>query len=207
MIIDGLKIIGICGRSGSGKGYVSRMFSLFGIPSVDTDAVYRDIISGGARTECVGELVSVFGSSIIDDEGKLMRKKLANIVFAEGASDKLRMLNQITHKYILAETLRICSEYKKQGKKAVIIDAPVLFESGFDYYCDIKLCVTANDEIAVSRICQRDGIPEFEAKRRLCSQMSVSCLRELCDGEIVNNGKADIIEQIKAIIEKFGLEA
>ena len=176
MIIKDLKIIGVCGRSGSGKGYVSRMFSLFGIPSVDTDAVYKDIISGGARTECVGELVSAFGSSIVDDEGNLMRRKLANIVFAEGAADKLKMLNQITHKYILAETLRICSEYKKMGKKAVIIDAPVLFESGFDYYCDIKLCVTAPEEILVERICQRDGIPEFEAKRRLESQMSAeSC--------------------------------
>ena len=118
MIIDGLKIIGICGRSGSGKGYVSRMFSLFGIPAIDTDAVYRDIIAGGARTECVGELVSVFGSGIIDDEGNLMRRKLAKIVFADGAADKLRMLNEITHKYILAETLRLCSEYKKLGKKA-----------------------------------------------------------------------------------------
>lgn len=205
MIIEGLKIIGICGRSGSGKGYVSRTFSLFGIPSVDTDAVYRDIISGGARTECVGELVSVFGSGIIDDEGNLVRRRLANIVFAEGAADKLRMLNEITHKYILAETLRLCSEYKKMGKKAVIIDAPVLFESGFDYYCDIKLCVTAPEELLVERICQRDGIPVFEAERRLESQMSSERLRELCHGEIVNDGKMDVIEQIREITERFQL--
>ena len=206
MTIEGLTIIGMCGRSGSGKGYVSRMFSLFGIPSVDTDAVYRDIISGGAITECVGEIVSVFGSSVIDEEGKLVRRRLANIVFAEGAGDKLKMLNQITHKYILAETLRICSLYKKQGSKAVIIDAPVLFESGFDYYCDIKLCVTASDEILAERICSRDGIPEFEAKRRLESQMTSDRLRELCDHEIVNDGKTDIISQIKDFISKYGLD-
>lgn len=206
MIINGLKVIGVCGRSGSGKGYVSRMFSLFGIPSVDTDAVYRDIISGGARTECVGELVSAFGSTIVDDEGNLIKRKLANIVFAEGAGSKLQMLNQITHKYILAETLRILNEYKKMGKKAAIIDAPVLFESGFDYYCDIKLCVTASDEILVERICSRDNIPEFEAKRRLSTQMTAERLRELCDGEIVNDGKADIIAQIKEVIVRFELD-
>ncbi len=206
MIIEGLKIIGICGRSGSGKGYVSRLFSLFGIPSVDTDAVYRDIISGGARTECVGELVSVFGSSIVDDEGGLIKRKLANIVFADGAADKLKMLNQITHKYILAETLRILNEYKKMGKKAAIIDAPVLFESGFDYYCDIKICVTAPEEILVERICGRDGLHEFDAKMRLSKQMSVESLREICDGEIVNDGKADIIGQIKNTVEKFELD-
>ena len=206
MIIDGLKVIGICGRSGSGKGYVSRMFSLFGIPSVDTDAVYKGIISGGARTECVGELVSVFGSSIVDDEGNLMKRKLANIVFADGASDKLAILNQITHKYILAETLRLLSEYSKMGKKAAIIDAPVLFESGFDYYCDIKLCVTAPEDILVERICDRDGISAVEAKMRLDKQMPVSRLRQLCDAEIVNNGKTDIIAQIKGIIEQFDLD-
>ena len=206
MIIDGLTIIGMCGRSGSGKGYVSRLFSLFGIPSVDTDAVYRDIISGGAITECVGELVSVFGSSIIDEEGRLVRRRLANIVFAEGAGDKLKMLNQITHKYILAETLRICSMYKGQGKKAVIIDAPVLFESGFDYYCDIKLCITAEDSILIERICSRDAIPEFEARRRLESQMSALRLRELCDYEIVNDGRADVMAQIKDFTAKYKLD-
>ena len=206
MMFDGLTIIGVCGRSGSGKGYVSRLFSLFGIPSVDTDAVYRDIISGGAVTECVGELVSAFGSSIIDEEGKLIRRRLANTVFAEGAENKLKILNEITHKYILAETLRICSEYKKQGKRAVIIDAPVLFESGFDYYCDVKLCVTAEDDILLDRICQRDSIPEFEARRRLENQMSSERLRELCDYEIVNDGSADIIAQIKEFIEKYQLD-
>jgi len=206
MIINGLKIIGVCGRSGSGKGYVSRMFSLFGIPSIDTDAVYKDIISGGARTECVGELVSAFGSTIVDDEGNLLKRKLANIVFADGAAHKLRMLNQITHKYILAETLRILGEYKKMGKKTAIIDAPVLFESGFDYYCDIKLCVTAPEDILVERICRRDGIAEFEARMRLDKQMSVSRLRELCDAEILNDGKADVIAQIKDMIEKFELD-
>ncbi len=206
MIIEGLKIIGVCGRSGSGKGYVSRMFSLFDIPSVDTDAVYKGIISGGARTECVGELVSAFGSSIVDDEGNLIKRKLANIVFADGASDKLNMLNQITHKYILAETLRILNEYKKMGKKAAIIDAPVLFESGFDYYCDIKLCVTAPEDVLCERICNRDGIMQFEAKMRLDKQMPVNRLRQLCDAEIVNDGKEDILKQIKNIIEQFELD-
>ncbi|MBR4071850.1 MAG: dephospho-CoA kinase [Clostridia bacterium] len=206
MIIEGLKIIGLCGRSGSGKGYVSRMFSLFGIPTVDTDAVYKGIISGGARTECVGELVSVFGSSIVDDEGNLIKRKLANIVFADGAADKLRMLNQITHKYILAETLRLLGEFRKMGKKAAIIDAPVLFESGFDYYCDIKICVTAPEEVLLERVCSRDGIAEFEAKMRLDKQLSVERLRQLCDGEIVNDGKTDIIEQIKKLIEQFELD-
>lgn len=206
MTVNGLKIIGICGRSGSGKGYVSRMFSLFGIPSIDTDAVYKDIIAGGARTECVGELVSAFGSSIVDDEGKLIRRRLSNIVFADNSNGKVALLNQITHKYILAETLRLCSEYKKLGKKAVIMDAPVLFESGFDYYCDYTICVTAPEELIIQRICNRDDLFDFEAKMRLSKQMSVEELRRLCDAEIVNDGKADVMEQIKDVIAKFELD-
>ena len=206
MTIEGLKIIGICGRSGSGKGYVSKLFSLFGIPAIDTDAVYRDIIAGGARTECVGELVSAFGSSIVDEEGNLIRRKLSNIVFGDNSNDKIVLLNQISHKYILAETLRLCSEYKKLGKKAVIMDAPVLFESGFDYYCDITICVTAPEELIIERICNRDDLFDFEAKMRLSKQKSADELRSLCDAEIVNDGKADVMAQIKELIERFELD-
>lgn len=205
MIVDGVKTIGLCGRSGSGKGYVCKCFEMHGVPSVDTDAVYRDLTSGSAPSECVEELKTYFGSSIVDSEGKLVRKKLASVVFAPGNENALKVLNSITHKYILAETIRRVKEFKKLGAKAVIIDAPVLFESGFNCFCDVNVCVTAPESVQLERICSRDGIMEFEAKRRLDSQMSQDDLRKLCHEEIVNDGTSNILSLVKAFVEKYDL--
>ncbi len=198
------KVIGLCGRSGSGKGYVCNRFLQYGIPSIDTDKVYRDILSREG-SECLFELIHEFGESIAVD-GKLDRRALASIVFAKGNEDKLRRLNEISHKHILKETRLMISQYEKEGAGAVIVDAPVLFESGFDSICDITLCVTAPDSVCIRRICERDGRSEEEAKSRLASQKSVSELREICSFEIVNDGVSDVDAQIAAFVEKYSLE-
>lgn len=205
--MDNIKIIGLCGRSGSGKGYVSRLFGARGIPSVDTDAVYRELMSGGRETpsECLAEVIREFGESVISPDGGLDRQSLADIVFAPGAQERLRTLDAITHKYILAECLRIISEYKKRGIKAVLLDAPLLFESGFDANCDITVFVSAPEKTCVSRICRRDCITPNKAQQRLATQKSVAELRSLCDEEIVNADGCDIDAQISHICEKYGL--
>lgn len=199
-----IKLIGLCGRSGSGKGYVCAQFRRFGVPSVDTDAVYREIVgAGSACTECKAELRREFGDSIFSPDGALDRRALAAIVFAPGAQQQLSVLNSITHKYILAECLRRAAAYEADGARAVIIDAPLLFESGFDTMCDISICVTAPDDVCVRRICERDGITEYEAKRRLAAQKSADELRALCTCEIVNDGGHDVYARIQSLCEKY----
>ena len=81
----------------------------------------------------------------------------------------------------------------------------MLFESGFDKICDITLCVTAPDSIAIKRICERDGRSEEEAMSRLANQKGEAELRALCDDTIVNDGIADVCAQVVKIIEKYGL--
>lgn len=199
-----IKVIGLCGRSGSGKGYVCDVFSSFDIPSVDTDKVYREIVDR-ENSECLAELVCEFGKSILKN-GKLDRRSLAAIVFESKSSNKLLRLNEITHRHILKETMLAIEQSEKEGKKAIIIDAPVLFESGFDSICDVTLCITAPDSLCVERICKRDGRTESEAKSRLASQKSVSELRALCSFEIVNDGYADVTLQVRRFLEKYILE-
>lgn len=205
MICEGLFTIGLCGRSGSGKGYVSRAFGLHRIPAIDTDAVYRSITDGSAPSECIAELAATFGQDILREDMSLDRRRLSRIVFAPGAEGRLRELNNITHKYIFVETLRLARLNKDMGAKAIIIDAPVLFESNFSMYCDKTVCVTCPDEVSVSRIMRRDGISEADARRRLANQMSVEKLRELCCYEIVNDGAADVTAQVAEIVRSLGL--
>ena len=202
-----MQVVGLCGRSGSGKGYVCRVFEKMGVPSIDTDAVYRSLLTGqeGASSPCLCAIVQAFGNGVLDADGNLNRRALAKIVFAPGNGTRLEQLNSITHKYIKEQTQREIALLRETGAGAVLIDAPVLFESGFDALCDLTFYVRAPLPLLVQRICARDGITEEEARRRLDVQMSDSALAARCDGVILNDGMADVNEQVAEIIRRFSL--
>ena len=194
--------IGICGSSGSGKGYVCKLFSTYGFKWIDTDRVYRDLAT--PKSQCVMELKKCFGDSVLNSDGSLNRKSLSKMVFeGEGFEKRLDMLNKITHFYIKKETEQIISECEKNGYRGVLIDAPVLFESGFDKMCDVTICVTAPLELKLQRIVNRDNITLEKATARIRSQLSDSELREKCTYEIDNSKGADIEKQILEILNSL----
>ena len=196
--------IGLCGSSGSGKGYVCKKFKAYGVEYIDTDKVYRDIAVGGS--ECVNELCAFFGDEIVSPDGSLDRRELSKRVFeGEGSKERLKVLNEITHKYIKKETERILWENEEKGVIATIIDAPVLFESGFDDMCDVTVCVTAPTELKIKRILKRDNIPLEKAKARLQSQLPDSILREKCDYEIVNDDSGSLEDEIIKVVRGLGI--
>ena len=202
---ESIRIVGLCGRSGSGKGFVSKVFEKSGIPVIDTDAVYHSLVIGGARTECLSEIAAVFGEKVITAKGGLDRSALSEIVFAPGNAPLLKTLNSIAHKHILKETEKIISSFAAAGATSVIIDAPLLFESGYDRMCHVKLCVYAPMKVQLARIRARDGITDAAARRRLGSQKKQNELRRLCDAAILNDGTADVEAQVREIIRAFSL--
>ena len=194
--------IGICGSSGSGKGYVCKQFSTYGYKWIDTDRVYRDLAT--PKSQCVKELKDYFGSSILNEDGSLNRKELSKSVFeGENSKERLHQLNKITHYHIKKETERIIYESEQNGYKGVLIDAPVLFESGFDNMCDITVCVTAPTPLKIKRIMTRDGLTYEKAVARINNQLSDDELRKKCNYEIDNSENADIEKQILEIIKKL----
>ena len=196
-----MKVIGLCGGSGSGKGVVCQLFQELGIPFIDTDAVYRELTSSYGPT--LKALSEEFGREIITEDNTLNRKALADIVFSgEGSEKRLKRLNEIAHKFILDETRRRLSEFAESGAVASIVDAPVLFESGFDKECNAVVCVIANRDIRLQRVTLRDGISTEEAERRIASQMSDETLIERCDFVIENNSDIHSLrKQVKSVIE------
>ncbi len=197
-----MHIIGLCGGSGSGKTYVSEIFLSYNIPSIDADSVYAELTLPGAPL--ISELAEIFGNKIIADNGGLNRKELSNIVFAEGAEDIRKTLNSITHRAVLMQTDKIIKEYDKNGKKYIIFDAPLLFESGFDKKCDTVIAVIADENIRIKRITERDGISENDAKKRIASQISDVFLKEHADFVIINNGTYEELKsQVFDIAEKI----
>lgn len=195
-------IIGLTGQSGAGKGEVCRILNEHGIESIDTDAVYHKLLV--PPSECIDELEAFFGSQILDERGAVNRKALASIVFAPENQSKLEALNKITHKFILAETEKMICRFENKGCRAVAIDAPLLFESGFEKKCDAVVSVIAPYETRLERIIKRDGIDKERATARLRSQKDESFYTSQSDFVISNNGDMySLGEQVYSVIQQI----
>lgn len=185
-------IIGLTGPSGAGKGVVASLFAHHGVPSIDTDAVYHDLLI--PPSACLDELVGRFGRGILKQDGTLDRPALAAVVFEAGHGEDLHDLNRISHRHVLNEVRRRCAELAARDCPAVLVDAPQLFESGFDAECDRILSVLAPRELRLARIMARDGLDEVRAVARLNATHTDAYFRERSDAVIVNDGAVATME-------------
>ena len=193
--------VGICGTSGAGKGYVCEKFKKYGAVHIDTDKVYREIAVPGSA--CLSEIKAFFGNEVINKDGTLNRVELSKKVFDSKNPAHLQILNKITHKHINKRVIELIEENEKKGKKIVLIDVPLMFESEFNKMCDVVICVTADYETKIQRIMKRDKITREKAEKRLRSQMSDDELRKLSDYEIVNDSKRDVTAQVSDLAKKL----
>ena len=195
-----MKIIGLTGGSGAGKGEVCKAFLPNGIDSIDTDKISRDVTRKG--TECLRELTENFSGVILTAYGELDRAKLAEIAFS--SRKNLEALNSITHKHILKECANWLLSMVKADRQAVIIDAPLLFESGFDKNCDIIIVVIAELEKRLQRIVKRDNITPEQAEIRVKHQKNDGFLIENADYVIYNNSSySDVYIQVSDICREL----
>lgn len=197
-----MKVVGLCGGSGSGKSAVSSYLSSLNIPVIDTDKVYHELTS--YASPCLLELASVFGDEIVSD-GRLDRRMLANIIFSsDNQAEKLELLNSVTHKHILDRTKELLADLRVANEKIAFIEVPLLFESGFNNICDYTVALIADTSIRINRIVERDNISEDEAKKRIAAQMSSSELISLSDYVVYNNGQlSDLYSQVDNILDKI----
>jgi dephospho-CoA kinase len=194
-------VIGLTGPSGAGKGVVSHQFAAYGIPVIDADKVYHKLLI--PPSACLCELVQAFGPQILASDGTLNRKALGEIVFSD--QEKLSKLNEITHRYVMASVREQINAYRLQNMRAVVLDAPQLFEAGADKDCDVIVSVLADPSIRVERIVQRDGITEDAARHRIASQKSDDFFRAHAHYVIENNGDLSaVIPTVQKILAETG---
>ncbi len=196
-----MRIIGLTGPSGAGKGHIASLFSRYGVPSIDTDAVYHDLCL--PPSECLDELVERFGADILTSEGALDRGALAAIVFAPGAEEALVALNRISHRHVLAKVREHLKAYEAAGASAVLVDAPQLYESGFDRECDYVLAVLAPPDVRLARIMARDGMTRARAEARMAAQRSDDFFRATADAVIRNDGTADLDAEVRRLLDAW----
>ena len=166
-----IKIIGLTGPSGAGKGVVASKLAKLGWAVIDADKVYHSLLIPPSR--CLDSIRREFGDGVILPSGELDRRALASIVFAPDAKERLETLNCITHGFVIKDARRLISEYEDMGYSGVVFDAPLLIESGFLTDCDELIVVIASEDIRIQRIMERDGLSRERAEARIKSQPSM----------------------------------
>ena len=183
-----MKILGLTGGSRTGKSAACTAFARLGCGVIDADATYRTLCD--TCEPMLKEIQNVFGD-VFSTDGKLDRKKLGVIVFAD--AQKLQQLNAITHPYIRQAARDAFAAYSKRGCLLCIYDAPVLFEGQMETLCD-------NTRIA--RIVARDAITEEYAALRIDAQKDDAFYRERCDYIVQNDADLDTLyTQVRKIYE------
>lgn len=159
--------VALTGGIGSGKSTVARMLAERGAVVVDADAIAREIVEPG--TAALREICEAFGDDVIDDDGRLRRARLAQIVFAD--SDALSRLNAITHPRIAERSAELIASAPADA--VVVYDMPLLVEQGPAALqgWDAVVVVDAPDEVRIERLAAR-GIDAADARRRIDAQAS-----------------------------------
>ncbi|MBQ8288813.1 MAG: dephospho-CoA kinase [Clostridia bacterium] len=190
-----MKLIGLTGTSGSGKGFVAALFAERGIDSIDTDSVVHRLYREDA--ECIAALETAFGP-LQDGSGAIDRRRLAGIVFAN--KEKLSALNAIVHRFVKREVERICREKELTGCRFLLLDAPQLYEAGMESVCYRVIAVTAPESLRLNRICGRDHIDCVSAEQRIRNQHSDAFFEARADFVIRNDGIASVEAQVDRIM-------
>ncbi|MBQ3057263.1 MAG: dephospho-CoA kinase [Clostridia bacterium] len=200
-----MQVIGLTGSSGAGKSVAASIFKKHGIPVIDADCVYHEILSIGG--ECTKELAEAFGAAVLDQNGLISRQALADTVFGKPNTDTLlHTLNTITHKYVMSEIKKRLRELKENGAQAAVIDAPLLFEANAHLECDFVIGVIAKRTLRAKRIMARDRISLESTEKRLNAQKSDAFFLERCHYILENNTDEAALEQsLLALLVKTGV--
>ncbi len=182
--MNDIQVIGLTGRSGCGKTTVCKQLAQMGIAVIDADKVAKIVVEEGQP--CLADIALAFTIMILNPDGTLNRKKLADTVFHD--KEKLIQLNSIVFPYINAHIKEELKKLSKKGHHLAVIDAPTLFESGLYSQCALTVAVLADDEKNLNRIILRDHIDDEQARSRLTSQHDEAFFHEHCDIILRNNG-------------------
>ncbi len=194
-----MKIIGITGLTGAGKGTVAQRLTAYGCYHIDADKVAREVINNSENVK--KQLQNRFGEDIIDKDGKICRPILAQRAFADKESTDA--LNAITHPAVTDKIKEIISEKENDDYKAVIIDAIALFESGEDELCDFTVAVVAPMEIRLERIINRDNLTLEKAMERINAQKDESFFTKQADFILWNYPPYDLNKEILPIVAQL----
>lgn len=192
-------VIGLTGGIGSGKSAAADLFASLGAAVVDTDAIAHELTRpGGAAIE---PLRREFGAACIAADGAMDRRRMRELVFAD--PDAKRRLEAILHPMIRAESQRRIAAALEAPYVMLVV--PLLIESA-DYRNRVKrvLVVDCPEDVEVTRVMQRNGLPEAEVRRIIAAQVERSVRLAAADDVIDNGGPLSALRpQVLALHERY----
>lgn len=183
-------VIGLTGGMGAGKSTVARLFEDLGAHVVDADAIAREVVEPGEPA--LDAIATEFGQDVLTDDGALDRAAMAAIVFAD--RDRLTTLEGITHPAIRDRIEQRLAEHAGADdgeERIVVLDHPLLVETGLADELKVVVVVTAPEGLRVARLSEGRGIDEGDARARMRNQAPDEQREASATHVIVNDGDLD----------------
>ncbi|KAL1116653.1 hypothetical protein AAG570_005125 [Ranatra chinensis] len=191
-------IVGLTGGISTGKSTVSEMIREYGIPVIDADYYARKVVEPGRKAW--KRIREEFGEQVFHSGGELNREALGEIVFRD--IEKRRALNRITHPEIYKEMTWAAVKCFFQGHPFIVMDLPLLFETGvmLDYLYK-TIVVACEEDLQLQRLMERSKISEARAKQRIGAQMSLDEKCKRASFVVENSGNLeDTREQVAKVV-------
>lgn len=193
-------VIGVAGGIASGKSTVARVFERLGARVLDADAIGHDLLRTDRLRSAIRE---TFGEDVLNEEGEVDRQALGRVVFGdEGARQRL---NRLVRPAIRAEIRRRTGEMHGEGYDGVVVvDAPLLVDTGPTDLADKVILVTAPASTRKERIILRSGLTGREAEQRIAAQVSDAKQARWADFVLENNGtEEELAEEAEALWKRI----
>ncbi len=189
-------ILGLTGSIGMGKSTAAAMFRYLGVPVHDADATNHLLMAPGGPA--FDQVISAFPEVLRD--GRIDRQMLGKIVFGDGRA--LKKLESILHPLIRAAEIRFLRSQRMHGRKLVVLDIPLLYETGGEKRCDIVAVVSAPGFVQRQRVLARQGMTDEKFSAILSKQMPDMEKRKRADYVIPTGlGRAVTFQYIQGIVD------
>jgi dephospho-CoA kinase len=192
-----VRVVGLTGGIATGKSTFSAALRARGVPVIDADELARRVVAPGAPA--LAQIARAFGPAVIAADGSLDRKRLGEIVFADGAARK--RLEAITHPAIRIAMVEEATDLAARGHPLVFYDAALLYEVGADEVVDSVVVVYAPAGAQRARLAARDGLTAAQADARLGAQWPIEEKAARADFLVDNTGGiADLGEKADRLL-------
>ncbi len=189
-------VVGILGGIGSGKSTVANQFANLGCAVIEADKVAHEVIEEQGIIDTVS---AVFGSDVLSSDGMIDRSKLASRVFQD--AEHLEKLQTIVHPPVIEKCRHLLGEYlSSPSVPAVILDVPLLLESGQEKMCNFLIFVDCQDPRRFQRAAKK-GLSEEQVKKRENFQISLDKKRQMAHYVIKNN--SDMLNLTEQVVQIY----
>ncbi len=193
-------VVGLTGGICSGKSTVAAMFQRLGATVIDADQVAHELVE--PDRPLFEAVVSAFGREVIGTDGRIDRRRLGALVFAD--PEARRRLEELLHPPIIRECERRIRQAEVSGSTVCLVDAALLIESGWYTRCDEVILIEASEAVRLDRLVRSRGLSRDDAMLRIRSQMAQQEKRRHADFIIRNDGSREETErQVRTVWEQL----